>query len=194
MSYRVVQWSTGNVGTHALAGIIANPQLELVGVWVSSDAKAGVDAGILAGLDAEVGIAATTDADALIALRPDCVVYTAMTDNRLVEALADLRRFLAAGINVVASAPVFLQFPFGVIPQEVLEPLETAAGQGNSSIWVNGIDPGFANDLLPLAHDDADPLGFESFATHHLTLDEAPRGYEMFQKKEDGAIKVLFKP
>jgi 4-hydroxy-tetrahydrodipicolinate reductase len=50
MTHRVVQWSTGNVGRHAIAGIDARPDLELVGVWVSSDAKDGVDAGELAGL------------------------------------------------------------------------------------------------------------------------------------------------
>lgn len=152
MTYRVVQWSTGNVGKPALAGIIANPELELVGVWVSGPNKDGVDAGTLAGLtDTNVGIAATSDTAAILALKPDCVVYTAMTDNRLQEALEDLRMILAAGINIVASAPVFLQYPYGVLPAELLKPLEDAAAEGNSSIFVNGIDPGFANDLLPLA-------------------------------------------
>jgi threonine dehydrogenase-like Zn-dependent dehydrogenase len=42
--------------------------------------------------------------------------------------------------------------------------------------------------------DDADPLGLEGFATHHVPLEEAPQAYEMFQKKEDGAFKVLFQP
>ncbi|KAA0024677.1 NAD(P)H-dependent amine dehydrogenase family protein [Antrihabitans cavernicola] len=150
MTYRVVQWGTGNVGVHALAGIIANAALELVGVWVSSAAKDGVDAGTLAGLDRTVGVAATTDTDAILALQPDCVVYTAMTDNRLMEALEDLRKILVAGINIVASAPVFLQYPFDVLPPAMIEPLEAAAAQGKASIFVNGIDPGFANDILPL--------------------------------------------
>jgi hypothetical protein len=74
-----------------------------------------------------------------------------MTDNRLPESLEDLRRLLSAGINVVASAPVFLQYPHGVIPDELHEPLTRAARDGDASLWVNGIDPGFANDLLPLA-------------------------------------------
>ncbi|WP_327115360.1 diacylglycerol kinase [Nocardia sp. NBC_01730] len=151
MTYRVVQWGTGNVGRHALAGVIANPDLELTGVWVSGAAKDGIDAGRLAGLDDSVGVAATTDADALLASRPDCVVYCSMTDNRLFEAVQDLQRILAAGINVVACAPVFFQYPYGVLPDELLKPVQEAAAQGNSSLWVNGIDPGFANDLLPLA-------------------------------------------
>ncbi|MGW4364189.1 NAD(P)H-dependent amine dehydrogenase family protein [Nocardia takedensis] len=151
MTYRVVQWGTGNVGRHALAGILAHPDLELAGVWVSGPAKAGKDAGELAGLDERVGVAATEDADALIAARPDCVVYCSMTDNRLIEALDDLKRFLAAGIDVVACAPVFFQYPFGVLPDDLLNPVLEAARAGGASLFVNGIDPGFANDLLPLA-------------------------------------------
>jgi len=150
VSIRVVQWSTGNVGRHALAGIDARPELELVGVWVSSAAKAGQDAGRLAGLGRDLGVTATTDADALLAMKPDCIVHTAMADNRLPEALADLERFLRAGINVVSSGPVFLQYPDGVVPPEISEPLREAAAAGGSSLWVNGVDPGFANDWLPL--------------------------------------------
>jgi 2,4-diaminopentanoate dehydrogenase len=150
MSIRVVQWSTGNVGRHAIAGIAARPELELVGVWVSSDAKAGQDAGRLAGLDRDLGVTATTDADALIALQPDCIVHTAMADNRLPDAIEDLKRFLAAGINVVSSSPVFLQYPEGVVPPELTDPIRKAAADGGASLWVNGVDPGFANDWLPL--------------------------------------------
>jgi hypothetical protein len=150
MTVRVVQWSTGNVGRHTIAGIDARPELELVGVWVSDPAKVGKDAGELAGLGRTLGVLATNDADAMLALKPDCIVHTAMADNRLPEAIADLRRFLAAGINVVSSGPVFLQYPEGTIPPEVTDPIRTAAAEGNASLWVNGVDPGFANDWLPL--------------------------------------------
>ena len=50
MSYRVIQWSTGNVGVHAIAGIDSNPALELVGCFVSNPDKVGKDVGQLAGL------------------------------------------------------------------------------------------------------------------------------------------------
>jgi len=150
MTLKVVQWSTGNVGRHAIAGIDARPELELTGVWVSSPEKDGQDAGKLAGLDRDLGVLATTDADALIAGKPDCIVYTAMADNRLMEAMDDLARFLRAGINVVSSSPVFLQFPYGVVPKEFFEPIEQAALEGGASLFVNGVDPGFANDWLPL--------------------------------------------
>ena len=149
--YRVVQWATGNVGRHTLAGIDAHPELELVGVWVSSSAKDGKDAGELSALDRKFGIAATTDGDALLALKPDCIVNTAMADHRLGEAIEDLSRFLRAGINVVASGPVFLQYPDGVMPDGMIAPIRQAAADGGASLFVNGIDPGFANDWLPLA-------------------------------------------
>jgi hypothetical protein len=150
MTYRVVQWSTGNVGRHALAGIDARPDLELAGVWVSSPAKVGVDAGELAGLGRQLGVAATDDAQALLDLAPDCIVHTAMADHRLNEAIDDLCGFLRAGIDVVSSGPVFLQFPDGVMPPAMIDPVRQAAAEGDASLWVNGIDPGFANDWLPL--------------------------------------------
>jgi len=149
MTYRVVEWSTGNVGRHAIAGIDARPDLELVGVFVSDPAKVGRDAGELAGLGRHLGVEATNDVDALLALEPDCIVHTAMADHRLFEALEDLASFLAAGINVVSSGPVFLQYPYG-IADELAEPVIAAAHKGGVSLFVNGIDPGFGNDQLPL--------------------------------------------
>lgn len=150
MAYRVVVWGTGNVGRNALAGVEARPDLELVGVWVSSPAKVGRDAGGLAGLGHALGVAATGDATEILALRPDCIVHTAMADHRIPEALADLEAMLRSGTNVVSSGPVFLQYPYGVVPDAMIEPLRSAAAAGGSSLWVNGIDPGFANDWLPL--------------------------------------------
>jgi 2,4-diaminopentanoate dehydrogenase len=151
MAIKVAQIGTGNVGRHALTQLITDPRFELTGVWVSSDAKAGKDAAELAGLDNSIGITASTDLDAILATQPQCAVYTAMADNRLPDALEDYRRILAAGVNVVGSSAVFLQYPWQVLPEELVKPIEDAAKAGNASIFVNGIDPGFANDLLPLA-------------------------------------------
>ena len=151
MAIRVAQIGTGNVGGHALTELINNPQFELTGVWVSSDTKAGKDAAELVGLENSTGITATNDLEAVLAAQPECAVYTAMADNRLPEALEDYRRILAAGVNVVGSGPVFLQYPWQVLPEELISPIQEAALAGKSSLFVNGIDPGFANDLLPLA-------------------------------------------
>jgi len=148
MPLRVVQWATGNVGRHTLAGIDAHPELELAGVFVSNPAKVGRDAGELAGLGRPLGVAAGGDAEALLALGPDCIVHTAMADDRIFDALGDLERFLEAGINVVSSGPVFLQYPE---PGDAMAaPLIAAAERRGVSLFVNGVDPGFANDALPL--------------------------------------------
>jgi 4-hydroxy-tetrahydrodipicolinate reductase len=149
-TYRVVAWSTGNVGRHAIAGIEARPDLELVGLWVSNPDKVGKDAGELAGLGRTLGVAATDDVDALLALEPDVVVHTAMADHRLMEAIGDLERLLRAGVNVVSSGPVFLQYPYGVVDESMISPIQAAAVEGGVSLFVNGVDPGFANDALPL--------------------------------------------
>ena len=151
MAIRVAAIGTGNVGRHALTQLITDPRFELTGVWVSSDSKAGKDAAELAGLDVSTGITATNDLDAVLATKPECAVYTAMADNRLIEALEDYRRILAAGVNVVGSSAVFLQYPWQTLPAEMVAPIEEAAEAGQASLFVNGIDPGFANDLLPLA-------------------------------------------
>jgi len=58
-------------------------------------------------------------------------------------------------------------------------------GQANVHRW--------ASEILPLLTDE-DPLGVDTFATHHVPLEQAPDAYAMFQEKKDGAIKVLFNP
>ncbi len=100
MPYRVIQWSTGNVGTLALRCIVGHPELELAGVWAHGAAKAGKDAGELCGLG-PTGVRATTDIEALL-------------------------------------------FP------EVRDKLEDACRRGGTSFFTSGVDPGFANDVLPL--------------------------------------------
>jgi threonine dehydrogenase-like Zn-dependent dehydrogenase len=64
--------------------------------------------------------------------------------------------------------------------------IQLRMGQANVHRWIP--------QILPLLEGEGDPLGAEDLATHHLPLDDAPRAYEMFQKKQDGAIKVLLHP
>ena len=151
MAIRVAHVGTGNVGRLALVELITNPQFELTGVCVSSAEKVGKDAGVLAGVEVDTGIAAVADLDAVLATGPECVVYCAMGDTRLPDAMADVMRILAAGINVVGSAPGLLQYPWGVMPGKYIDRVEDAARQGNSSIFISGVDPGFINDLIPFA-------------------------------------------
>jgi 4-hydroxy-tetrahydrodipicolinate reductase len=148
MTYRVIQWSTGNVGRYALRAILNHPDLELAGLWVHSEKKAGRDAGELCGIG-PVGVVATNDADALLDSDADCVVYTATADLRLMDALDDVCRILRSGKNVVSSSIVPLVHPSHLGP-DVEKRIADACREGNASFWTSGIDPGFANDLLPL--------------------------------------------
>jgi 2,4-diaminopentanoate dehydrogenase len=72
--YRVVQWTTGNVGKSSVEAIAKNPNYELVGCYAWSKDTAGRDVGELVGIE-PLGVAATNDVAALLALKPDCVVY-----------------------------------------------------------------------------------------------------------------------
>ncbi|MEY2452485.1 MAG: hypothetical protein QOD92_2059 [Acidimicrobiaceae bacterium] len=149
MPLRVIAWSTGHVGLHALRCIIRHPDLELAGLWVHSPEKAGRDAGELCG-EPPTGVAATSDIDALLALGADCVVYTATADLRPWEAVDDIARILASGANVVSSSMVQLLHPKSA-DKAMVERLTTACVEGGTSCFFSGIDPGFANDLIPIA-------------------------------------------
>src|SRR5947209_7261245 len=149
MTYRVVQWSTGHVGIHALSGIIRHPDLDLVGVWVHSTDKGGQDAGDLCGLP-PTGVIATNDAAEVLSLDADCVCYTATADLRPWEAVDDIAKILASGANVVSSSLVQLRHP-ETADKAMVERLEAACHEGNTSCYFSGIDPGFANDLIPIA-------------------------------------------
>ncbi len=146
---RVVVWSTGGVGTNAIDAIRRRPDLELVGVWVHSPDKVGKDAGELAG-GAPLGVAATNDAEALIALAPDCVVYAASGPERDAAAVPDYIRLLEAGINVVSTSSTSLVYPPSYFAPNWRDDLEAAAKSGAASLYVSGIFPGFASDQLAL--------------------------------------------
>jgi hypothetical protein len=146
---RVVQWSTGGVGVLALAAIARRLDLELVGCWVHDPAKVGRDAGDLAGID-PVGVAATNDVDALLALEPDCICYTASGEVRPAETVDDFCRLLAAGVNVVTTSLAGLLYPDAYDIDDV-DRLREACARGDSSLYTSGIEPGFAGDHLVLA-------------------------------------------
>jgi len=99
MAIRTALIGTGNCGSLALKQLVSDARFDLTGVWVSSDAKVGKDAGELAGLDVTTGVAASDDLDAIIAAKPECIVYCAMGDTRLPDAMADVRKILAAGVS-----------------------------------------------------------------------------------------------
>ena len=138
MPYTVIQWATGGVGRAAIENIVAHPDLELVGCWVHSAEKAGTDAGTLAGLD-PIGVTATNDTYALVALEADCVVYSPiMPDPELV------KRLLASGKNVVT--PLGWFYPAKMDTTAI----EAACSEGNSTLHGTGIHPGGVTERLPL--------------------------------------------
>jgi 2,4-diaminopentanoate dehydrogenase len=137
---RVIQWCTGKIGQIMIRHFAANPELELVGVFTTSTAKEGIDAGELAGID-DLGIRATTDKESLFSLAADCVSYMPL----LVD-VDDMEALLRSGKNIVT--PVGLTFP--PPGDERTERLEAACRDGGSSLHGGGIHPGFAGDLLPL--------------------------------------------
>ena len=148
---RVVHIGTGNVGRLALAELIENPAFELVGLCVSTPNKSRYRRRRIGGPERHDRVRAAGDLDALLAAEPACAVYCAMGDTRMPQAMNDVRRILAAGVNVVGSAPGVLQFPWQVIPDQFIKPVDDAARLGNLSVYINGVDPGFVTDLIPLA-------------------------------------------
>jgi hypothetical protein len=148
-AHRVIQWGTGNVGFHSLRHIIRHPDLELVGLHAHSRDKIGVDAAALCGLSDSTGIVATDDVDALLALDADAVVYTVKGETRPREVVPELERILASGKNVVSTAMIFLIYPKHA-NASMRDPLEKACQIGSATLFVNGIDPGFSGDVLPM--------------------------------------------
>jgi 2,4-diaminopentanoate dehydrogenase len=139
--YRIVQWTTGNVGKSSAQAIAANPELELIGCYAWSADKAGVDVGELCGIE-PLGVKATNDVDALLALKPDCVVYNPMWID-----VDELVRILSAGVNVVASASFITGHNLGAGRDRIAQ----ACQRGGSTMFGSGVSPGFAELLAIVA-------------------------------------------
>ncbi len=141
MTYRVIQWATGFVGQEAIKGVLAHPDLELVGTWVHSPEKAGKDVGELCGLG-PIGVTATNDVDELLALDADCVVYAPV-----LASTGTVIRLLESGKNVVT--PVGWIYTTAATPK--LAELEAACRAGNATLHGTGINPGGITERFPLA-------------------------------------------
>ncbi|HTY32616.1 dihydrodipicolinate reductase [Mycobacterium sp.] len=134
-AYRVVQWSTGNIGKRALGILLDRDDIDVVGVHAMGADKVGCDAGVLADRP-PAGVTATGDVDALLDLAPDCVNYMPRAiDYDLV------KRMLRRGINVVTTG----DFLTGTHHPAELPALEEAAQQGRATFLGTGFEPGFIN-------------------------------------------------
>jgi 2,4-diaminopentanoate dehydrogenase len=137
---RVVQWTTGNVGRRSVRAVVGHPDLELVGCYAWSGDKVGRDVGELCGIE-PIGVNATDDVDALLALRPDCVLYTPMWPDT-----DEVVRILEAGVNVVSTAAFVNGRRLGAERDRIVEACE----RGRSSMFGTGISPGFV-DVIGIA-------------------------------------------
>ncbi len=137
MTLRIVQWTTGNIGKQSIAAIAESSELELVGCYAWSKEKVGVDVGELCGLD-PLGVSATDDVEALLALEPDCVVYNPMWPST-----EELVRILERGIDVVTTAAFITGRNLG--PER--EKLVDACERGGASLFGTGVSPGFVDTL-----------------------------------------------
>ena len=131
-----MQWTTGNVGLRAARAIIRHPDLELVGCYAWSADKVGADIGSLVGVE-PVGVVASNDVDALLALRPDCVSYNPMWPD-----VDEMCRILGAGINIVSTAAFITGRALG---PEAVARLTDAAVAGGATLFGTGVNPGFLN-------------------------------------------------
>jgi hypothetical protein len=137
----VIQWATGKVGTIAVRHFLDNPVHELAGVFVTDPAKAGRDAGELAGR-APCGVIAPDDAEAILATPADCVHFTPARQD-----IDMVCRLLRSGKNVVSALGPF--YPTERCASDVAA-IEAACREGGTSFHGSGIHPGFSGDLLPL--------------------------------------------
>ncbi|MGW1779325.1 NAD(P)H-dependent amine dehydrogenase family protein [Streptomyces sp. NPDC002143] len=144
-----VVWGTGNVGRAAVRAVAAHPMLSLVAVLVSTPAKVGQDAGELGGLGRRLGVTATDDVDAVLSGAPRAVVYAASGDVRMDGALDDISRAVRAGA-VVVTPSLYGMYDCTNAPAEIRDVLLESVEAGGGSLFVSGVDPGWANDVLPL--------------------------------------------
>jgi 2,4-diaminopentanoate dehydrogenase len=173
MTFRIVQWTTGNVGKKSVHAITANAALELVGCYAWSRDKVGQDVGTLCGT-APLGITATDDVEALLALQPDCVVYNPMFAD-----VDEVIRILGAGINVVTTSEFITGHRLGDGRDRIIE----ACGRGNSTIFGSGINPGFIQLFAVVTAGISDRVDririLESFDTtiYNSPATEIPMGF-----------------
>jgi 4-hydroxy-tetrahydrodipicolinate reductase len=110
----------------------------------------GHDAGEICSIG-PIGVRATDDVEALIALQPDALVHFGPTAAHAGDNLRDIGAFLSAGIDVCSTAMTPWVWPHMALnPPSWIEPIEKACAAGGSSCFTTGIDPGFANDLFPM--------------------------------------------
>lgn len=147
MSYRVIQWGTGQCGKMAMQAVIQRPGLELVGARVFDPDKHGRDLGELCGLD-PIGVTASIDEERVLRLDADCVLWMGSVMATLSDSSVDeLCRILESGKSIVSIVHTWFMTPTGSRP-EWRSRIDKAARAGESVFYCTGMEPGFVNEVL----------------------------------------------
>jgi len=151
MTYRVIQWSTGNVGAHAVRALADNPETKLVGAYTYGEDKSGQDIGEIVGIG-KVGAKATNDVEKLVKMQADVVIHTPLPslvygDDPGLD-IDIICRLLASGKNVITV--VGYMYP-KVHGPALVRRLEEACRAGGSTFHSTGLNPGWMGDILPLS-------------------------------------------
>lgn len=193
LTKKVIQWGCGYAGVHALRFIIKNPAYELIGAKCYTDGKDGKDAGELAGLD-PVGVNATRDAAALLAMDADVVVYMPrdpFADPTVADSPArvwydELLPILSSGKNVISPICSGTHYRHLADGEGFLAGLNKACAEGGSTVAFFGLDPGFLSDALALTM--AGAVGeVTQIRTHEVLLYDAYTEVEGLQALGFGA-------
>lgn len=144
MSYKVVQWATGGMGTSCLRAVLDHPDMQLVGLRVYNPQKVGKNAGEIASKDSP-GVIATDDIEEILALNADVVVHAARLHPDPTHHLDDICRLLSSGKNVISINGDTYPYHWG---EEHVAKIERACAEGNSSLYGTGLNPGFVSERL----------------------------------------------
>ena len=147
---KVIQWATGNVGKAVIRTLTRRDDLQLVGLYVQSAEKVGLDAGDIAGIQ-PLGVRATHDIDAVAKIEADVVIHTPLPSLVYGEDpdadIENICRLLTEGKNVITTVGYMYPKVYG---PELVERLEDACRKGGTSFHSTGINPGWLGDVLPL--------------------------------------------
>lgn len=181
---RVIQWATGVTGTMSLRHVIGRADLDLAGVRVYEAAKSGVDAGTLCGLP-PMGVTATDDREALLALDADVVLYMGKVETDTPGCFADVCDLLASGKNVITTGSRFIH-PRS-LDSSLADGIENACQVGNSTFLGLGLYPGFIGESLgPILSrltqrteriDVREVLNYSTYASHDLIFNAMGFGF-----------------
>jgi 2,4-diaminopentanoate dehydrogenase len=181
---RVIQWATGVTGMMSLRHVIGRTDLELVGVRVYDETKAGVDAGTLCGAG-EIGLLTTLDRDEIINTDADVVLYMGKVETDTAGCFADVCDLLSSGKNVVATGSRFIH-PRS-LHDSLADSIENACRTGHSSFLGLGLYPGFFGESLApiLSRLTARPgrisvrevLNYSTYASHDLIFNAMGFGH-----------------